>query len=245
MKHLLSSIFVLFLTLPLLAQTVTPKATIRPKDHGGATVHHNPVGLTVSSRLGTPFWIYIDGVLQNENPVRSISITDIPEGDSFVRIVLDDDESHSFGQYLAFQHSSLSYAINRLGSYYGWEVASHSIRPEVTKPLVFEMEPAFQPVTMNQTMMSNREFEDACVALKNESFDNTRLTLAKQIVSANPLSAAQVVEICKLFSFESNRLDFAKFAYPYCVDKNKYYLVNAAFSYDSSKRDLDAFIKKQ
>ena len=177
--------------------------------------------------------------------VRSISITDIPEGDSFVRIVLDDEESHSFGQYLAFRHAALSYVINHLGSYYGWEVASHSIRPEVTKPLVFEMEPAFQPMTMNLTMMSNYEFEEACVALKNESFDNTRLTLAKQIVSTNPLSAAQVTEICKLFSFESNRLDFAKFAYPYCVDKNKYFLVNAAFSYDSSKRDLDAFIQKQ
>lgn len=245
MKRIISSLFVLFFILPLCAQNTHHQATVRPKDHGGATVHHDPIGLTVSTRLNTPFWIYIDDVLQNEKPVRSISITDIPEGDSFVRIVLDDEESHSFGQYLAFRHAALSYVINRLGSYYGWEVASHSIRPEVTKPLVFEMEPAFQPTTMNLTMMSNYEFEEACVALKNESFDNTRLTLAKQIVSTNPLSAAQVTEICKLFSFESNRLDFAKFAYPYCVDKNKYFLVNAAFSYDSSKRDLDAFIQKQ
>ena len=79
--------------------------------------------------------------------------------------------------------------------------------------------------------------------ITNESFDNSKLTLAKQIVSANPMSASQITNICKLFSFESNKLDFAKFAYGYCVDPNKYYLVNEAFSYDSSKRELNEFIK--
>lgn len=251
MKHLLSSLFIFFLILPLCAQNVKPQATVRPKDHGGATVHHDPIGLTVSSRLNTPFWVYIDDVLQNEKPVRSISITDIPAGDSYVRVVLDDDESHSFGQYVDFNQTAKSFVINRQGSFYGWENATHSIRPEVTKPIVMDQGPLLPPMggpiggPMGGPMMSDSDFEEVRTALTNESFDNTRLALAKQIASTNPLSAAQVTEICKMFSFESNRLDFAKYAYPYCVDKNKYFLVNAAFSYDSSKRDLDKFIKEQ
>lgn len=242
MKRLLSSLLFLFLVLPLLAQPVNHKATVRPKDQGGATVHHDPVGLTVSSRLNTSFWVYIDEVLQNKNPVRSISIVDIPDGDSYVRVVLDDDESHSFGQYLDFNGRALSFVINKQGSYYGWESSNHSIRPEVTMSLVMDQPPMMPP--MGYFAMPDRDFEEACAALSAESFDNTRLTLAEQIASTNPLCAAQVTTICKMFSFESNRLAFAKYAYPYCVDKNKYYLVNAAFSYDSSKRDLDKFIKE-
>ena len=57
------------------------------------------------------------------------------------------------------------------------------------------------------------------------------------------MSASQIANICKLFSFESNKLDFAKYAYGYCVDRNRYYLINEAFSYESSKRELDEFIK--
>lgn len=243
MKKLFLSVIALFLLVPLFAQPATHKATVRPRNHGGATVHHDPVGLTVSSRLNTPFWIYIDEVLQNETPVHSISIVDIPAGDSYVHVVLDDNESHSFGQYVDFNHTSKSFVINRMGSYYGWENAIHSIRPEVTKPLVMDQGPILP--SMGTPMMSDRDFEEARAALAAESFDNTRLTLAKQIASTNALSAAQIMEICKMFSFENNRLDFAKYAYPYCIDKNKYYLVNGAFSYDSSKRDLDAFIKKQ
>ena len=70
-----------------------------------------------------------------------------------------------------------------------------------------------------------------------------KLTVAEQVVSANPVTANQILGICKLFSFESNKLSFAKFAYTYCVDKNKYYLLNEAFSYESSKRELNEFIK--
>ena len=245
MKRLLLSAITLFLILPLFAQNVNHKATVRPKNQGGATVHHDPVGLTVSSRLNTAFWVYIDEVLQNERPVKSISITDIPEGDSFVRVVLDDDESHCFGQDLEFSRNALSFVIDRQGNYYGWEPASHSIRPELTMPLVLEDIPMIPSMPMAPPMMSERDFEEARTALANESFDNTRLTLAKQIVAANPMCAAQVTEICKLFSFESNKLAFAKYAYPYCVDKNKYYLVNTAFSYDSSKRELDSFLQEQ
>ena len=243
MKRLLSLLWVFFLILPLCAQNVKPQATVRPKDHGGATVHHDPVGLTVSTRLNTPFWIYIDEVLQNEKPIRSISIINIPAGDSYVRVMFDDDESHSFGQYLEFSRKALSFVINRQGSYYGWEAANHSIRPEMTISLVTEQPPMLPP--MGPLVMPDPDFKEACDALVAESFDNTRLTLAKQIASSNPLCAVQVMDICKLFSFESNRLAFAKYAYPYCVDKNKYYLVNGAFSYDSTKRELDSFIKEQ
>lgn len=236
MKKLFLLLFVSVLMLPLCAQH---KATVHSKHSGGATVHHDPVGLTVSTVLNIPFWVYIDDVLQNELSVRSISVTNIPDGDHFVLIMLDDDDSHCFGQYVVFDNRARSFVLKKQGSFYGWEVATHAIRPEVTVSWVFD-DPMPMPVVA--PYMSDRDFEEARMALSAESYDNTRLTMAKQIATTNPLGAYQVTEICKLFTFESNRLEFAKFAYPYCVDKNKYYLVNSAFSYDSSKREMDAFI---
>ena len=91
--------------------------------------------------------------------------------------------------------------------------------------------------------MNPHDYDEAYQLISKESFDSSKLTLAKQVISSNPMTASQILGICKLFSFESNKLEFAKFAYPYCVEPNKYYLLNDAFSYDSSKRELDEFIR--
>jgi hypothetical protein len=45
-----------------------------------------------------------------------------------------------------------------------------------------------------------------------------------------------------MLSFESTRLDFAKFAYTYTLDKENYYMVNNAFSFSSSVAELNNFI---
>ena len=181
--------------------------------------------LSVSTQLHTPFWLFLDEVLQNDYATLSLEIPAIPLGNHELRVVLDDPARHTFGQQMIFTSFPKVLVINRQGPYFGWEEKGHH--------------PTDIP------MADAMDFEEAKAALIAESYDNTRLTLAKQIVAHNPMTASQVTEICKLFSFESNRLEFAKYAYPYCKDKNKYYLVNIAFSYDATKRELDAFLKGQ
>ena len=93
--------------------------------------------------------------------------------------------------------------------------------------------------------MSPQDYEEAYQLISKESYDSSKLTVANQVVSANPMTANQILGICKLFSFESNKLKFAKYAYGFCTEKNKYYLLNEAFSYESSKRELNEFINGQ
>jgi hypothetical protein len=90
--------------------------------------------------------------------------------------------------------------------------------------------------------MNPQDYEYAYKMLAEESFDSSRLKLARQIVSTNPMSVNQIIGICKLFSFESNKLDFAKFAYRHCTDKNRYFMVNEVFNFESSKRELRDYI---
>lgn len=94
-----------------------------------------------------------------------------------------------------------------------------------------------------RTAMSQNDFNDARSSVASSSFDDTRLSTAKQIVSANCMSAAQIASMISVFSFESSRLDFAKYAYPFCVDKNNYYKINNAFTFESSRSELNNYVQ--
>ena len=89
--------------------------------------------------------------------------------------------------------------------------------------------------------MSHNEYANLKRMLRNTSFDSSRLKIAQGAVISG-VSSKQVLGICRLFSFESSRLDFAKFAYNYTIDKNRYYVVNDAFTFNSSIDELGAYV---
>lgn len=91
--------------------------------------------------------------------------------------------------------------------------------------------------------MNTQDFREALQTIKNTSFDDTKVTTAKEIISSNCLYADQVAQICKLFSFENNKLEFAKFAFDHTIDRNNYFKVNNVFSFDGSKQELSEYIR--
>jgi hypothetical protein len=91
--------------------------------------------------------------------------------------------------------------------------------------------------------MPTNEFNTALNSIRSDNFESGKLNKAKQIVSRNRMCTAQIIQIVRLFSFESNKLEFAKYAYQYCNDKNNYFQVTDAFSFQSSKDDLLRFIR--
>ena len=91
--------------------------------------------------------------------------------------------------------------------------------------------------------MSTADFEDAKKSIDSKGFDDTKLTLAKQIANSNCLSTSQVKSVMELFGFEDSKLDFAKFAYDHVTDMNNYYKVNDAFGFSSSVDELNSYIQ--
>ncbi len=91
--------------------------------------------------------------------------------------------------------------------------------------------------------MSSQSFSQFIQVLKSESFENTRLSLAKQTISANQFTSAQVREIMQQFSFDNNRLEIAKYSYKNTIDKNNYFMLNDVFSFSSNKEELARFIQ--
>jgi len=90
--------------------------------------------------------------------------------------------------------------------------------------------------------MAPSDFEAAKNSISAQSFDDTKLTIAKQIAGSNCLSAQQVKDILQMFSFEDKKLDFAKFAYGHTYDKGNYFKINDAFSFSSSVDELNQYI---
>lgn len=87
-----------------------------------------------------------------------------------------------------------------------------------------------------------QDFEYLLNDINRASFDRDKLIIAMQAVRENQIFSYQVLKIMEMLSFESNKLKFAKFAYDYTIDKNKYYIVNRGFSFSSSIKRLDNYI---
>jgi hypothetical protein len=100
------------------------------------------------------------------------------------------------------------------------------------------------PVSTPQPI-SSAEFNDIRNAVDKISFSSTKLSTAKNALNGKYVTSEQVAALVKLFTFESDKIELAKFCYDLTVDRSRYYLVNDSFSFPSSIDELNEFIKKQ
>jgi hypothetical protein len=91
--------------------------------------------------------------------------------------------------------------------------------------------------------MSEGDFNSAKGSISSKPFEESKLTIAKQIIGSNCLTCNQVKQIMTLFSFEQTKLDFAKYAYGYTYDLGNYYKLNDAFTFSASIDELNAYIQ--
>jgi hypothetical protein len=92
--------------------------------------------------------------------------------------------------------------------------------------------------------LTNERFATVKQSISSKDFEDSKLTVAKQVAKSNCLFAEQVKEIMLLFDFESTRLEFAKEAYGHTYDIDNYYILNDAFDFESSISELNDFIAK-
>jgi|GEM_PF-3122349 hypothetical protein len=81
-------------------------------------------------------------------------------------------------------------------------------------------------------------------SMRNQSFDSEKLRVAKQAVGRQLIGTYAVRRVMAELTFDDSRLAFAKFAYGKCYDPENYYLVNDAFTFSSSVRELDLYIRR-
>ena len=92
--------------------------------------------------------------------------------------------------------------------------------------------------------MEDADFKMRLNTVKSESFDDGKLKKAKFVFDKEYFSSEQAAALVKLFSFETKKVEIAKFAYKKTIDKKNYYKVVDALTFDSYKKDLQDWIMK-
>ncbi len=125
----------------------------------------------------------------------------------------------------------------------GARPAAETIReePVVRRPAV----PGYTGPTGCDWPVEDASIKQMKSSIESKSFEDTKMTVAKQATRNKCLTAAQVKEIMALFTFEDSKLDYAKFAYDYTYDVGNYYILNDAFTFSSSIDELNRFIERK
>ena len=93
--------------------------------------------------------------------------------------------------------------------------------------------------------MTPGEFQNVKSSIASKTFEDSKNTIARQVIGSNCLLTSQVKEIMMLFTFEDTKLDLAKYAYGYTYDIGNYYQLNDAFDFESSIDELNSYIQSR
>lgn len=91
--------------------------------------------------------------------------------------------------------------------------------------------------------VSIAEFDGIKNSINKISFNSSKESQLKSITRGRCFTVDQIKQLLNLFSFESSKLDLAKYLYEFCIDKQNYFRVNEVFSFSSSVDDLNRFIQ--
>jgi hypothetical protein len=87
------------------------------------------------------------------------------------------------------------------------------------------------------------EFKGMLATIEGQTLASGKLVIAKQILTAKEcFNVTQIGRILDAFTFESNKLELAKFAQAYCINPTDYYKLNNDFEFGSSVKELRNFI---
>lgn len=176
-------------------------------------------------------------------PVRSLHITQVESGRHSLRI-----NEVRFNSWLNSWHDHLIYngfidipvatRVTAMIDNYGRLTITNMIALMPSGPVTYYQHPA---APFQYGIMQPNAFENLMNVVRNQSFDSSKLKIAKQAISTNNVNAGQVLQLMNLLTFESYKLDLAKFAYRYTVDKQNYFILYDGLTFQSSINELGTY----
>lgn len=94
----------------------------------------------------------------------------------------------------------------------------------------------------HQGVLPNRVLNDAARQMRRSAFEQTKEQIARTAVRGNRITARQLRNLLYAFNFESTRLSFAQWAYPYVVNPERIHLIYDAFEFESSISSFDRYL---
>ncbi|MDD2634151.1 MAG: DUF4476 domain-containing protein [Bacteroidales bacterium] len=100
-------------------------------------------------------------------------------------------------------------------------------------------------VVVEKCILNDQDFSKIKSEIRKESFSTAKLEVAKRLVKQYEcIGSAQVKDLLPLFSLETDKIDFAKFAYPFTTDPKNYNLVRDYFTSQSGKNAINTIMNE-
>ena len=78
--------------------------------------------------------------------------------------------------------------------------------------------------------------------INSETTSMAQFTVASELVKNNCITVDDLALILKAFSYESDKVEFAKFAWAYVYDQENYFLLSSVFDYPQTLEEINTFV---
>ena len=92
--------------------------------------------------------------------------------------------------------------------------------------------------------MDDYAFSGLVSTIRNMDFESSRMAVVRNAIATNHFSARQVADLMRLMTFDSSRLEVAKWAYAKTIDRENYWVVYDLFTFESSIVELNQYINR-
>ena len=97
----------------------------------------------------------------------------------------------------------------------------------------------------NSNSLNDRDMTDLRTRVEKRITDTDKEGLLKTALENRSCNTGQLAQLLHLLTFESTKLDFAKWAYSRVTDRSNYWKLESEFTFSSSKDELNKFIQEQ
>lgn len=207
-----------------------------------ASAYNNEFSFRHADRL--PMVVEFDHYMYQQ-PVTEFRIADIPAGRHSVKVwsASGYNHGHHYSGYLLYNGFIDVRDGMSLQSILGRNRVFRTVSLVAMAPVcapVYQNTSYYQPAY--NSVMCPAEFDALMRIIEARNFDSSRLTIAKQAIRDHQLNTMQVSALMGLLTFESSKLELAKYAYANTVDRSNYYRLYDQFTFDSSVDELNRYI---
>lgn len=227
--------------------------------------------LIVFTSTGEPFYLVINGSRYNDKPQTNVKAEGVLPSVVQAKVIFENKKpDFDMKIYLTWEGRDttgmeFTYSVTKKRKKYKMKFISCTKLVNSTYIQQNDTVKSFTPLKLNMpniklnsnsnettpnvsvpcTELSDADFETVKRSLDTKLLEEARLIITKEIANKNCLTSMQIQQLMRLMSYETSKLELAKFAYKNCTDKNNYYKVNDAFGYEKTISDLEAYLKTQ
>ncbi|QJX46858.1 DUF4476 domain-containing protein [Hymenobacter taeanensis] len=91
--------------------------------------------------------------------------------------------------------------------------------------------------------MSPQDVSQLMQAVQRQSFDDYKLPILRDALRESAIESEDLRQLLSTLTFDRNRVELAKYAYPRVADPQRFYQVYEAFDFQGSVQELQRYVE--